>query len=88
MANKKVSDIRLNKVNARRTLCESIEAGGFVSINFDVPCNASTAVLLGMVKQDVELYSVDLFQDGDPGRNNSDPRTNCNGKSSSSIQCS
>ena len=67
MANKKVSDTRLNKLTARRTLCESIEAGGFVSINFDVPCNATAAVLLGMVKQDVELYSVDLFQDGDPG---------------------
>jgi hypothetical protein len=67
MAIKKVSDVRLNKINVRRTLCESIEAGGFVSINFDVPCNATSAVLLGMVKQDVELYSVDLFQDGDPG---------------------
>ena len=67
MANKKVSDIRLNKITARRTLCESIEAAGYVSINFSVACNATASVLLGMVKQDMELYSVDLFQDGDPG---------------------
>jgi len=67
MAQKKVSDIRLNKITARRTLCESIEAAGYVSINFSVPCNATASVLLGMVKQDMELYSVDLFQDGDPG---------------------
>ena len=67
MAYKKVSDIRLNKVNARRTLCESIEAGGYTSITFREDANSTTDIVIGFIKQDVELYSVDLFQDGDPG---------------------
>ena len=67
MANKKVSDVRLNKITARRTLCESIEAGGFTSINFTAACNSTVDLVIGFVKQDVELYSVDLYQSGDPG---------------------
>ena len=67
MAYKKVSDIRLNKINARRTLCESIEAGGFTSMTFREDANSTTSIVIGFIKQDVELYSVDLFQDGDPG---------------------
>ena len=73
MAYKKVSDTRLNKITARRTLCESIEAGGFVSINFDISAKTGAGSdarnIVGFIKQDVELYSVDLFQDGDPGTN-------------------
>ena len=60
MAYKKVSDIRLNKLIARRTLCESIEAGGYVSIDFTISARTGAGSdarnIAGFVKQDVELY--------------------------------
>ena len=68
MAYKKVSDIRLNKFSARRTLCESIEAAGYISLAIPATAVNSTGnVYLGSMVQDVEFIGGDVFMSGDPG---------------------
>ena len=68
MAYKKLSDIRLNKVTARRTLIEATEAAGYISLAIPATAVNSTGnVYLGSMVQDVEFIGGDVFMSGDPG---------------------
>ena len=68
---KKVSDIRLNKMDARRTLANAIERSSTFTLCYPTGLgNAATTTILGVVKDDCEFigghFIVNTDVSGDP----------------------